>query len=50
MRTPATMTVPVSGGCSPPAMVSKVDLPHPLGPMTAVRVPSRAVRLTPRTA
>ena len=42
---PATTTSPLVGSSRLPAMVSRVDLPEPLGPMTATMVPASTDRL-----
>ncbi len=43
---PATSTSPLDGSARLPAMVSSVDLPEPLGPITATMVPASTGRLT----
>lgn len=43
---PATRTVPLSGVISVAATASRLDLPEPDGPTTAVRLPSGTYRLT----
>src|SRR3954467_13559357 len=43
---PSTSTAPSLGVSSPPARLSSVDLPEPLGPITATSSPGATVRLT----
>jgi hypothetical protein len=47
---PSTTTLPPVGWSSPPARFSSVDLPEPLGPMTATSSPACTVRVTPSSA
>src|SRR5262245_8322305 len=47
---PATNTLPSVGSSSPAASWRSVLLPEPDGPITAVNVPGRTVRLTPSSA
>ena len=42
---PSTVTVPESGGSSPPSTFSRVLFPEPLAPMTATNSPWFTVRL-----
>jgi len=42
---PQTMTSPLLGSSRLPAMVSSVDFPDPLGPITATMVPASTLRL-----
>ncbi len=44
---PAVLTAPAVGRISPPAICSRVDFPHPDGPMIARISPSRASRSMP---
>jgi hypothetical protein len=41
---------PEVAGINPAIIFSSVDFPHPLGPMTLVKVPWRRVKLTPSRA
>ncbi|CAM5537142.1 hypothetical protein SCANM63S_08279 [Streptomyces canarius] len=47
---PPTVTVPEVGWTSPAAQCRKVLLPDPDGPMTAVKVPSAKLTVSPRSA
>ena len=47
---PQTSTSPLVGSSRLPAMVSSVDLPDPLGPITATISPARTDRSTPASA
>ena len=44
---PATTTEPVSARSNPAVTMSRVDLPEPDGPTSAVTVPGGAVKETP---
>ena len=48
--TPPTSTSPFVGSSRLPAMVSRVDLPEPLGPITATMAPASTDKSTPRSA
>src|SRR5690349_11834411 len=50
MSWPAKRTVPVSGLRKPDISANSVVLPAPLGPISALRLPSATDRLTPCTA
>jgi hypothetical protein len=47
---PFTVTRPEVGWSSPPIKLSNVDLPEPLGPITAASSPLLTVNVTPRNA
>ena len=47
---PSISTSPLLGSSRLPAMVSSVDLPEPLGPITATMPPAATVRSTSRRA
>ncbi len=47
---PQTQTSPLLGSSRLPAMVSRVDLPEPLGPMTATIAPASTRRSIPSSA
>ena len=49
-RSPSTKASPSLGAESPEPMLSKVDLPQPLGPISDTTSPSRTAMLTPCTA
>ena len=49
-RSPSTKAWPSLGAVSPEPMLSKVDLPQPLGPISDTTSPSRTAMLTPCTA
>ncbi len=49
-RSPSTKASPSLGAVSPEPMLSKVDLPQPLGPISDTTSPSRTAMLTPSTA
>ncbi len=50
VATPSTVTVPASGVTRVAATASRLDLPEPEGPTTAVRVPLGTSRLTRSSA
>src|SRR5580700_11038710 len=50
MSRPPRVTAPASGSSSPAMMRSSVDLPQPEGPSSTTNSPSRASRVTPRSA
>jgi hypothetical protein len=47
---PSTSTSPLLGSSRLPAIVSRVDLPEPLGPITATMAPASTDRPTSRSA
>ena len=47
---PSTRIVPASGACSPSRMRSRVDLPAPFSPTSAVTLAGGRSRLTPLSA
>jgi hypothetical protein len=49
-RSPSTKAWPSLGAVSPEPMLSNVDLPQPLGPISDTTSPSRTAMLTPSTA
>ncbi len=50
MASPSMKTWPPVGASRPPARLSSVDLPEPLGPMTATSSPAWTSMLTPASA